>query len=74
MKLTIAIALIIIGIVSLAYQGFSYKTREKTVDLGPLQVTTEQTHTVPLPPILGVIALAGGVVLLAMNGKKSVSL
>ena len=71
MKLTLAIALIVIGIVSLAYQGFSYKTRDKTVDFGPLQVTTEQIHTIPLPPILGVLTLAGGIVLLVMNDRKS---
>ena len=70
MKLGIAIALIIIGIISLAYQGLSYKTHEQTVNLGPLQVTTEQTHTIPLPPILGVLALAGGIVLLVMTPKR----
>lgn len=69
--LLVAIALIIIGIVSLAYQGITYKTRDKTVDFGPLQVTTEQTHSIPLPPILGAFALAGGVVLLIVNNKKS---
>jgi len=61
----IGIALIILGVLSFAYQGVTYKTREKAVDLGPLQITTERTHTLPLPPILGAIALVGGFVLLA---------
>ena len=67
----IAIVLIIVGILSFAYQGVSYKTRDKTVDLGPLQITTEQTHTLPLPPIVGVLTLSGGIVLLVMTNKKS---
>ncbi|MGB8170170.1 MAG: DUF3185 domain-containing protein [Chthoniobacteraceae bacterium] len=70
----VGIFLIIVGVVALAYQGFTYTTHEnkKVIDLGPLQVdaTVEKRKTVPLPPILGVAALAGGVVLLVMNGRK----
>ena len=68
-KPLVGIVLIIIGVVALAYQGFTYTTREKAVDLGPIQITAEKEHTVPLPPILGVAALAGGIALLVM-GKK----
>ena len=46
-------------------------TREKAVDLGPLQVTTEKTHSIPLPPIVGVITLVGGIVLLIVNKRKT---
>jgi hypothetical protein len=60
-----------LGIVALAYQGFSYTTREKVVDFGPIHVTNEETHTLPLPPIVGAIALVGGIGLLAFAGKKS---
>ena len=63
----IGIALITFGLLAFAYQGITYKTREKTVDLGPLQITTEQTHTIPLPPILGALALVSGLVLVVMN-------
>jgi hypothetical protein len=60
-----------LGIIMLAYQGFSYTSREKVIDFGPVQVTTEKTHSLPLPPIVGGIALAAGVVLLALQGRKS---
>jgi len=68
-KPLVGIVLIIIGVVALAYQGFTYTTREKAVDLGPIQITAEKEHTVPLPPIVGVAALVGGIALLVM-GKK----
>jgi len=65
------IILIIIGVIALAYHGFTYTTTEKVIDLGPLQVTAEKTKTIPLPPILGGVALAGGIVLLVIGNKKS---
>jgi len=68
-KTVIGIALIILGIISLGYQGFTYTTRKKVVDIGPIQATKKENHTVPLPPILGVIALAGGVVVLAAGRR-----
>jgi uncharacterized membrane protein len=66
----IGIILIVIGIVALAYQGITYTTREKVVDIGPIQMTAEKTKTLPLPPIVGGIALVGGIVLLVMGNKK----
>ena len=70
-KIMIGIILVVLGIVALAYQGITYTTREKVVDIGPVQVTTEKTKTFALPPVLGVIALAGGVALLVMGSRKS---
>ena len=67
----IAVILIALGIVAFAYHGITYTTTEKAIDLGPLQVTAEKTHTIPLPPILGGIARVGGIVLLAVGFKKS---
>ena len=67
----LAIILIIVGIVAFAYQGIQYTSREKVVDLGPVQVTTEKTKTFPLPPIVGGIALVGGIVLLLVGNKKT---
>jgi hypothetical protein len=69
-KIIIAIILIALGIAAFAYQGITYTTREKVVDFGPLQVTAEKTKTLPLPPIMGAIALVGGIVLLVMGSKK----
>ena len=70
-KIVLAIILIALGIAVFAYQGITYTTREKVVDLGPLHVTAEKTKTVPLSPILGGIAIVGGIVLLVMGSKKS---
>jgi hypothetical protein len=71
MKTTMLVAIILmaLGFVSLAYQGFSYTTKEKVVDIGPIQVDAEKTKTVPLPPILGGLALAGGIGLMVMSRK-----
>jgi len=67
----LAIALIAIGIIAFAYQGISYTSRDNVVDLGPLHLTAERSHTLPLPPIVGAIALAGGLALLFMKGQKA---
>ena len=64
------IILIVIGIIALAYHGFTYTTTEKVVDIGPIQINSEKTKTIPLPPIVGGIALAGGIILLVMGNKK----
>jgi hypothetical protein len=66
----VGILLIVLGVVALAYGGFSYTKREKIVDLGPIQATAETQETVPLPPILGGLALAGGIVLLIAGSRK----
>jgi hypothetical protein len=64
------VLLIILGVISLAYQGITYTTRKQVVDIGPIQATTEQHKTIPLPPILGASALAGGIILI-VAGKKN---
>lgn len=66
----IAVILIAIGIVAFAYQGITYTTREKVVDIGPIQMTAEKTKTFPLPPIVGAVTLVGGIILLVMRRKK----
>jgi len=65
----LGVALIILGIVALAYQGFTYTTPKREVDLGPVRVTKEEKHTVPLPPILGALALIGGIVVVVADRK-----
>lgn len=67
----VGILLIIVGIVALAYGGFSYTQREKVIDAGPLQVSANKEHTVPFPPILGGLCLVGGVVLLLAGNRQS---
>ena len=67
----VGIILIIIGIISLVYGGFTYTKREKVLELGPIQATEEKQHTIPFPPLLGGICLAGGIVLLLVGSRKS---
>ena len=65
----IAVLLIALGIAAFAWQRISYTTTEKVVDLGPIQMTTEKTRTLPLP-IAGEICLVGGIALLVTGSKK----
>jgi len=69
-KIIIAFILIVLGIAAFAYQGITYTTRDKVVDLGPIHVTAEKTKTFPLPPVVGAIALVGGIVLLVAGRSK----
>src|SRR5213596_1378741 len=57
----LGIALIILGVVAFAYQGITYTTQEKVIDVGPLKATVEKEKTIPLPPIVGAAALIGGI-------------
>jgi uncharacterized membrane protein HdeD (DUF308 family) len=66
----IGVILIVVGIIALAYQGITYTTREKVVDIGPIEINADKTKTIPLPPILGGIALVGGIVLVIAGSKK----
>jgi hypothetical protein len=62
--------LIVIGVISLAIGGISYTKREKVLDIGPIEATAERQKTIPLPPLLGGLALAGGIVLVIAGSKK----
>ena len=67
----IGIVLIALGVVSLSYQGITYTSREKIIDIGPIQATQETEKTIPFSPILGGVALAGGIVLVIIgSGAK----
>ena len=63
MSRTIGIILIVLGIIGLAWGGFTYTTRQKVLDVGPIHASRDKTHTVPVPPIAGAVALVGGIVL-----------
>jgi hypothetical protein len=67
----VGILLIVAGIISLGYQGITYTTHKKVVDIGPIQATKTEHNTIPLPPILGVLALAGGVVVLFADRRTA---
>ena len=70
MNKTLGIILIALGLFGLGWGGFTYTTREKVVDIGPIHTTREKTHNVPLPPIAGAVALIGGIVLLVARRKE----
>jgi hypothetical protein len=63
------VILIVVGLAGLAWGGFSYTTREKVVDIGPIHATRDVTHSVPLPPIAGGLCVIGGIALL-ITGRK----
>jgi hypothetical protein len=63
-------ALIALGVLALVYQGITYTTREKVIDVGPLKATVDKEKSIPLPPIAGVLAIAGGVVLVIVGGRR----
>jgi hypothetical protein len=65
----LGIVLIVLGAVALAYQGITYTTSEKVVDLGPLKVEAKKEKTIPLPPVLGGVAILVGVVLLIASSR-----
>jgi hypothetical protein len=67
----IGVILIVLGVLALAYQGISYVTEETIVDVGPLEATAERERTIPLPPILGALALAGGIVLVLVGSRRA---
>jgi len=64
------IVLIVLGILSFAYQGISVTTQKKVVDVGPIHATKDEKHTLPLPPVLGGLLVIGGVALL-LTGQRS---
>jgi uncharacterized membrane protein YidH (DUF202 family) len=66
----VGIVLVVVGILALAYQGITYTTHKKVLDIGPIQATKEERNTIPIPPILGVLALVGGVVILAFDRRS----
>jgi hypothetical protein len=63
--------LLVFGLVALAYQGLTYTTRERVVDLGPLKVDADRERTIPLPPVVGGVAVVAGVVLLIVGSRKN---
>ena len=67
----VGIALVLLGIVAFVYQGITYTSREKIIDIGPIQATADTKKTIPLSPLLGGLALVGGIVLVVVGVKNS---
>jgi hypothetical protein len=65
MKQAIGIVLLVLGLAGLTWGGITYTTKQKVLDVGPIHASRDKTHTLPLPPVVGAIALIGGIVLLA---------
>jgi hypothetical protein len=64
------VVLLVLGVVALAYQGISYTTRDTVIDLGPIHATADRQHSLPISPILGVVAVAAGVGMLLVGMRK----
>lgn len=67
----IGIIFIVIGVIAFGYEGISYTTREKVLDIGPIEMTSEKTETLPLSPMVGAAALIGGLALVVIGNKKA---
>ena len=70
MKFT-GIILIVLGVLALVYQGIQYTTREKIFDIGSIKVTADTKKTIPLPPIVGGVALAAGIIMIVLDRRKT---
>lgn len=70
MSRIVGVILIVLGLIGIGWGGFTYTTREKVIDVGPIHASQDKQHTVPVPPIAGAIALIGGIILVAI-GRKS---
>jgi len=67
----IGVVLIVLGLMALIYQGVNYTSRETVLDIGPLHATAERQKTLPLPPVFGIAALVGGLVLVVAGKRKA---
>ena len=66
----VGVVLVVLGVLALAYQGVTYTSRETVIDIGPIHATADRERTLPLPPVLGIVAVAGGLVLLVTGARK----
>ena len=64
------IVLIVLGLAALVYGGITYTSRETVIDIGPIQATADRERTFPLPPVAGIVAVAGGIALLVAGSRK----
>jgi hypothetical protein len=64
------VVLVVLGLAALVYQGFTYTSRETVIDVGPIHATADRQRTVPLPPVVGIVAVMGGVALLVAGARQ----
>lgn len=69
-NMLLGLILVILGALTLIYQGISYTRTEKVFEIGPIQATQETQKRIPIPPIIGGVALAGGIVLLILGARQ----
>ena len=67
----LGVVLIVLGIAGLAFGGFSFTRKEKVLDLGPIEASADKKESLPIPPILGALAIVGGVVLVAVGARRT---
>jgi hypothetical protein len=65
------IILIIVGVLALVYQGFTYTETKQDAKIGPINIQHEETHDFPVPPIIGAVCIAGGVTALVLGARKA---
>jgi len=70
-RAVVGVVLILLGVLGLALGGFSFTKKEKVLDLGPIEATADDKKSVPIPPLLGVLAVVGGVVLVATSARRA---
>jgi drug/metabolite transporter (DMT)-like permease len=70
-RAVVGVVLILLGVLGLALGGFSFTKKEKVLDLGPIEATADDKKSVPIPPLLGVLAVVGGVVLIATSARRA---
>jgi hypothetical protein len=66
----VGIILVVIGVIALIWGGITYTREETILDIGPIEATAERRETIPLPPVLGGLALVGGVILLVVGARR----
>jgi uncharacterized membrane protein YidH (DUF202 family) len=67
----VGVVLILLGVAALAYQGITYTKKETILNIGPIHAEAERQHTIPLPPIIGVAAVVGGIILLVIGSRQN---
>jgi hypothetical protein len=66
----VGILLIVLGVIALTYGAITYTREETVIDVGPLEATVERRERIPLPPVLGVLSLAGGIILVVVGARS----